>query len=398
MSATPDDSRSVARAIDELRRGQIVRVTSDGGDLDVLAVELADEDQLAVLESPLPLLGGVGGGGATTYTGDPDPHPPAPSQMWEAGNRRRAGLILTPRRAAVLHLVNQPAAAGAGFVWVERPPWLDLAASVATADPVDDLRLPLKGPFRTVPVGELADAAAAGIRLAKLGGVLPAVFALAVGPTEPCEGTLTVAAAAILAYARADRLRIVTRARLPLDGASDTEVVAFRPAEGGPEHLALLIGAHATQAPALTRLHSACLTGDVLGSLKCDCGPQLRAGIAAIAAAGGGILLYLQQEGRGIGLINKLRAYALQDQGFDTVDANLRLGFEPDERDFAVAAAMLRLLGVSAVRLLTNNPDKVASLTAHGIDVAERVAHAMPPNPHNAAYLTTKRDRSGHYL
>jgi GTP cyclohydrolase II len=106
----------------------------------------------------------------------------------------------------------------------------------------------------------------------------------------------------------------------------------------------------------------------------------------------------LQQEGRGIGLINKLRAYALQDQGFDTVDANLRLGFEPDERDFAVAATMLRLLGVRAIRLLTNNPDKVASLSAHGIDVVERVAHAMPPNPHNADYLNTKRDRSGHYL
>ena len=176
------------------------------------------------------------------------------------------------------------------------------------------------------------------------------------------------------------------------------KIVAFRPAEGGPEHLALLIGRDATRAPVLTRLHSACLTGDVLGSLKCDCGPQLRAGIAAIAAAGGGILLYLQQEGRGIGLINKLRAYALQDQGFDTVDANLRLGFEPDERDFAVAATMLRLLGVDAVRLLTNNPDKVASLSAHGITVVERVAHAMPPNPHNADYLATKRDRSGHYL
>ena len=352
-----DAATDVARAVDELRRGQIVRVTSDGGDLAVLAVELADDPKLE--------------------------------------GERRAALILTHRRAAVLHLVNQPAAAGAGVVWVERPPWLDLAASVATADPVDDLRRPFKGPFRTVDPGGLADAAAAGVRLAKLGGVLPAVFAVdAAAPTD----ALAVSAAAVLAYARADRLRIVTRARLPLDGAPDTEVVAFRPAEGGPEHLALLIGRDATRAPVLTRLHSACLTGDVLGSLKCDCGPQLRAGIAAIAAAGGGILLYLQQEGRGIGLINKLRAYALQDQGFDTVDANLRLGFEPDERDFAVAATMLRLLGVPAVRLLTNNPDKVASLAAHGIAVVERVAHAMPPNPHNADYLNTKRDRSGHYL
>ena len=361
------DATAVARAIDELRRGQIVRVTGDGGDLDVLAVELTDAATLAALEG-----------------------------------ERRAALLLTPRRAAVLHLVNQRPAAGGAIVWVERPPWLDLAASVATADPALDLRMPFKGPFRTVDPGPLAGAAAAGVRLAKLGGVLPAVFALPRHLRESRDDKepdpLTVRAAAVLAYARADRLRIVTRARLPLDGAPDTEVVAFRPAEGGPEHLALLIGRDATRAPVLTRLHSACLTGDVLGSLKCDCGPQLRAGIAAIAAAGGGILLYLQQEGRGIGLINKLRAYALQDQGFDTVDANLRLGFEPDERDFAVAATMLGLLGVGAVRLLTNNPDKVAGLAAHGIAVVERVAHAMPPNPHNAAYLATKRDRSGHYL
>ena len=359
---------TVARAIDELRRGQIVRLTNDsetcGGDLDILAVELADAPTLAALEQ-----------------------------------RDRAGLILTPRRAAVLHLGNQPAAAGANAVWVERPAWLDLAASVATADPVDDLRLPFKGPFRAVDPGPLAVSAAAGLRLAKLGGVLPAVFAVAVhDPRGGALAPLAVAAAAVLTYARADRLRIVTRARLPLDGAPDTEVVAFRPAEGGPEHLALLIGPAAMRPPVLTRLHSACLTGDVLGSLKCDCGPQLRAAIAAIAAGGGGILLYLQQEGRGIGLINKLRAYALQDQGFDTVDANLRLGFEPDERDFAVAATMLRLLGVDRVRLLTNNPDKVASLSTHGIDVIERITHAMPPNPHNAAYLDTKRDRSGHYL
>nr|WP_295662310.1 GTP cyclohydrolase II [Polymorphobacter sp.] len=355
---TPDAATSVARAVDELRRGQIVRVTSAGGDLDVLAVELADAAVLAQLEAT-----------------------------------DRAGLVITPRRAAVLHIVNQNAAAGQDVVWIERPVWLDLAETVAIADPGDDLRLPFKGPFRTI-VPPATAAAQAGVRLAKLGGILPAVFAVASAAGEP----LAVAAADVLSYARADRLRIVTRARLPLDGAPDSEVVAFRPAEGGPEHLALVIGPRGTTAPVLTRLHSACLTGDVLGSLKCDCGPQLRAGLVAIAAAGGGILLYLQQEGRGIGLINKLRAYALQDQGFDTVDANLRLGFEPDERDFAVAATMLRLLGVGQVRLLTNNPDKVASLAAHGIEVVERIAHSMPPNPHNADYLNTKRDRSGHYL
>ena len=357
----PTDPNIVPRAVDELRRAQIVRIDSAGGTLDVLAAELADPPTLARLEA-----------------------------------NARSGLVVTHRRAAVLHLVNQLGAAGHAAVWIDRPEWLDLTMSIATVDPISDLATPFKGPFRTRDIGGLAEAAAAALRLAKLGGLLPAVFAVAAtAETAP----LRVAAGAILDYARADRLRIVARARLPLAEAPDTEVVAFRPAEGGPEHLALVIDAPRTDVPVLVRLHSACLTGDVLGSLKCDCGPQLRAAIAAIAAhLGGGILLYLQQEGRGIGLINKLRAYALQDQGFDTVDANLRLGFESDERDFAVAAVMLRQLGVGAVRLLTNNPDKVAGLEAHGITVTERVAHAMPPNPHNAAYLDTKRDRSGHYL
>ena len=159
--------------------------------------------------------------------------------------------------------------------------------------------------------------------------------------------------------------------------------------------MALLIGQPNGRTP-LVRLHSECLTGDVLGSLKCDCGPQLHAAIRAIAAEGWGILLYLRQEGRGIGLVNKLRAYRLQDQGFDTVDANTRLGFAVDARDFGVAARMLRLLGQSRVRLLTNNPAKVAGISAAGIAVDERVPHALPPNPHNAAYLATKRDRTGH--
>jgi GTP cyclohydrolase II len=145
-------------------------------------------------------------------------------------------------------------------------------------------------------------------------------------------------------------------------------------------------------------LHSECLTGDVLGSLKCDCGPQLHAAIEAIAAAGWGVLLYLRQEGRGIGLVNKLRAYALQDQGFDTVDANVRLGFAIDARDFGVAARMLQLLGQDRVRLLTNNPAKVAGLEAAGVTVIERVPHALPANPHNELYLATKRDRTGHQL
>jgi GTP cyclohydrolase II len=146
------------------------------------------------------------------------------------------------------------------------------------------------------------------------------------------------------------------------------------------------------------RVHSECLTGDALGSLKCDCGPQLADALVAIAVSGWGILLYLRQEGRGIGLVNKLRAYALQDQGFDTVDANLRLGFEDDERDFAVAARMLKALSQPRIRLLTNNPRKVAALEAEGIEVADVEPLKVAAGEHNRLYLATKRDRSGHQL
>src|SRR4029079_15181246 len=148
----------------------------------------------------------------------------------------------------------------------------------------------------------------------------------------------------------------------------------------------LLIGAFGGKAP-LVRLHSECLTGDVFGSLKCDCGPQLRQALKLISETGGGVLLYLRQEGRGIGLANELRAYALQDRGLDTVDANQRLGFGDDERDYAHAAAILKALGIDRAPLLTNNPNKVQGLAAAGIEVVERVAHHMPSNPHNADYL-----------
>jgi GTP cyclohydrolase II len=190
-------------------------------------------------------------------------------------------------------------------------------------------------------------------------------------------------------------VRLVSRAKLPLDGIADAQIAAFRSEEDGNEHVALVIGAFGGTPP-LVRLHSECLTGDVFGSLKCDCGPQLRHALKLIEEAGGGVLLYLRQEGRGIGLANKLRAYALQDRGLDTVDANLRLGFADDERGYGDAAAMLRELGIGEVRLLTNNPAKVSALEAAGITVVERVPHRMPTNPHNADYIATKQSKSGH--
>lgn len=147
-----------------------------------------------------------------------------------------------------------------------------------------------------------------------------------------------------------------------------------------------------------TRLHSECLTGDVMGSLRCDCREQLELGLRQIASQQSGVLLYLRQEGRGIGLANKIRAYKLQEEGLDTVDANLVLGFRNDERDYGVAVAMLRTLGVRSVRLMTNNPDKIAQLEQYGLTVSERLVHSIPPGKHNRAYLETKAKRSGHLI
>jgi 3,4-dihydroxy 2-butanone 4-phosphate synthase/GTP cyclohydrolase II len=164
------------------------------------------------------------------------------------------------------------------------------------------------------------------------------------------------------------------------------------------DHIIVLKGEVGDGRGILTRVHSACLTGDGLGSLRCDCGPQLHAALAAIEREGRGIVLYHQAEGRGIGLVNKLRAYALQDAGFDTLEANVELGFKPDERDYSIPAAMLRRIGVSSVRLMTNNPEKVAELESRGIAVDERVRHELPVHEHDKLYLETKREKFGHLL
>ena len=211
---------------------------------------------------------------------------------------------------------------------------------------------------------------------------------------------LTVTTAQIADYetSAALTLKAVAEAPIPLAGAENCRMVAFRPADGGVEHLAIIVGDPDRHSPVLTRLHSECFTGDLLASLKCDCGEQLRGAIRLMAEQGAGVLLYLAQEGRGIGLMNKLRAYSLQAEGYDTIEANLRLGFDADERVFLPAAQMLGLLGFSQVRLLTNNPDKVSGLEACGVRVAERVAHSFPANVHNEFYLRTKKDRAGHLL
>jgi len=193
-------------------------------------------------------------------------------------------------------------------------------------------------------------------------------------------------------------VNIAARAWVPLAVSEDAEIVMFRAEIGGEEHFAVLIGDGANSDTPLVRLHSQCITGDILGSLKCDCGDQLQAAMQLMANSGGGILVYLAQEGRDIGLLNKMRAYALQDNGLDTVDANHALGFDTDERLFLPAARILQALDVSKIQLITNNPDKISQLEQHGITVTARVPLALATNPHNYNYLKTKKTRTGHLI
>ncbi|WP_226699493.1 GTP cyclohydrolase II [Qipengyuania gaetbuli] len=307
-------------------------------------------------------------------------------------------MLISASRAATLKLANQREAA------VPRQPVLlrgaegfDLSHALAVADPALDLNAPMKGPFKALPIA-WEEQARAALELARIAGILPAFLVDPVGAGEP----VALEAADLAEFSDAQALRIASRAHLPVEAAPEAKIVAFRSPDDTREHVALVIGKERSDRPPLVRLHSECLTGDVLGSLKCDCGPQLDAALHAMAHEAGeggwGVLLYMRQEGRGIGLINKLRAYRLQDQGFDTVDANTRLGLPDEARDFPTAARMLDLLGVRDIRLMTNNPAKVDALAAHGVSIAERVPHALPDNPHNARYLATKRDRAGHLL
>jgi GTP cyclohydrolase II len=304
----------------------------------------------------------------------------------------RARLLISGDRAAALNLANERDAADPQApVVIEHADWFDTATARAIADPGRDLDRAPVGPLHPI-TPECVETARAALDLARSAGLLPALWLL-----DPAVTELTVSTCDIARERQQPTVEIVARARLPLDDMPPSQIVAFRASDDGQEHVALVVGAFAGEPP-LVRLHSECLTGDVFGSLKCDCGPQLKEALRIIGASGGGVLLYLRQEGRGIGLANKIRAYSLQDRGLDTVDANQRLGFADDERDYGHAAAMLRALGIDEVRLLTNNPNKVAGLEAAGIKVAERVPHHMPANPHNADYLAAKRRKSGHLL
>ena len=380
-SRTATAVAAVERALAELRRGGIV--------------VLRDED---------------GGGGLVIAA---ESCGPRALQRLQGLAQEAPVLVTTRRRAEAIGMEIPPHIAG-GMGETNKPITLDLPEGV----PVDIILRPHESEqagrhialsHLSRPVASRApQVAEAAIELAKIARLLPAVV---VGPLSRDPGNkrrdwareqdlLYVEAAEIASYEEtaARTLQQVAQAHVPLEGAENARILAWRPSDGGKEHLAIVVGEIDPTEPVLIRLHSECFTGDLLGSLRCDCGLQLRGAIEQIAKLGSGVLLYLAQEGRGIGLVNKLRAYELQDDGFDTIDANEQLGFDADERIYAPAATMLTRMGIKRVRLMTNNPQKIAQLERYGIEVSERVAHSFPANGHNENYLRTKAERAGHLL
>jgi GTP cyclohydrolase II len=347
---------SVDRAIGELRRGRAIVITGAGADLVFAAVEVMSSRLL--------------------------------QRLLDASPATR--LLLTAERARAAGLTAH--AAG------------PVAMRVGAGDSLDQLKAlsgmagPVPGPaahcedWRGDPAPVLA-----AFGLAKAARMVPAV--LGFPAPEPADLSLhRVTLGAILEYASATSggIQLISEARVPLAGSEASRVALFRDEYGGSEHVAVIVGEPDLAGSVPVRLHSACLTGDLLASLRCDCGEQLRSAIERIAELGGGVLLYLDQEGRSIGLANKLRAYQIQDTGVDTFDADHHLGFSEDERSYDVAVAMLQKIGVARVRLLTNNPQKIDALREHGIDVEARLPLVTKPNAHNRAYLQAKRERAGH--
>lgn len=352
------EALGVDRARSELRRGRAVHIVGRLGTAVVAAVETIQEPQFARLR---------------------------------AASGGRLALLLTPQRAEAVGL----ASAGA-------------AVAVACHDGfrLDELRALGGTPSNLIAHPAALNAirwtgdatiASAGFKLAKAGRLLPSLLAFDPQGIFDDASLVGVDVAAIEQHAGLVRnLKRTSHSRVPLAEAEESRIVLFRDEHGLDEHVAVVIGNPDMRGTVPVRLHSACLTGDVLGSLRCDCGEQLRAAVRRITELGGGVLLYLDQEGRGIGLANKLRAYAIQDTGLDTVDADRHLGFHADERNYDVAAALLRELGIKRIRLLTNNPRKIDALKQHGIEVAGRLPLVAPANTHNERYLRAKRERSGH--
>ena len=366
----PTSLLSVDRAISELRRGRVVAIQGGRGSALLLrAAESVSNEALSEI-----------------------------SKLAQSD----AFLALTSRRAALLGLNSSM-----GDVVV-----LNITPHI-TAEIVNELADPLAN----CNLGQLNidvspstphDCHSASVLLTKLARLLPAAVTAIIQDPKAIDiaawcmrhDLIRVDAGDVFQYetVSARSLKPVSDARVPLIGAEETQIIAFRPWDGGLEHLAIIIGEPQLGKPVLTRIHSECFTGDLLSSLRCDCGDQLRGAISEIANQGAGIILYLAQEGRGIGLVNKLRAYELQDRGFDTLDANEQLGYDADERIYLPAARMLEHLGFDQVRLMTNNPEKVSGLIQCGVSVIERVVHTFPANRHNEGYLETKKLKSGHLI
>jgi GTP cyclohydrolase II len=317
-----------------------------------------------------------------------------------------AEMAMLTDASPVLLLARIRASAVLGQEMAQKVVALDIPPALLNPDSLRSLADPTADQLGvpSVSLGQPPPEAAAALALAKLGRLLPALLA-APGRQDATAlaqqmRVLAVAAREVLAYPMqaASDLLLVAEARVPLEDAPDARIAAFRAPDAGIEHLAIIIGDPKARDVPLVRVHSECFTGDLLGSLRCDCGPQLRGAVRRIAQEGAGVVLYLSQEGRGIGLVNKLRAYTLQDRGLDTYDANGELGWGADERNYLAAATMLDLLGLHRVRLLTNNPDKLAALRACGVDVVGRESHLIAPNGVNDRYLSAKAERFGHWL
>ena len=361
MSLAPTPAERLARARSDLRIGVPVMLSGSAGTVLIMAAETVTEQRLGEMRTM---------GAAVLAITD-----------W------RAKTLKARAYDGDLARVTLPAEANAD--WVR-----------GVSDPATDLAQPMLGPFRTERDGA-ADLHRIAIRLVKSARLLPAAIVVPVNDAGDAilqDLTRIDADTAGEALASLSPLDGIVSGRVPMALAEAGRVHVFRPHDGGEEHYAIEIGRPDRARPVLVRLHSACFTGDVLGSLKCDCGPQLHAALERMSNEGAGILLYLNQEGRGIGLANKMRAYSLQDQGFDTVEANHRLGFEDDERDFRIGAAILAEMGISTVRLLTNNPAKVEMMETCDIKVTERVPLAVGRNPLNEKYLDVKARKSGHIL
>ncbi|APF38199.1 GTP cyclohydrolase [Chelatococcus daeguensis] len=344
---------SVERALAEFRAGRPVRITGRGVSVLAVGIEGLDEELAAALER-------------------------------KAADRAR--LVLPTARLRRLGAER----ASAGIIAL---PEIDLRR-VMHLSLASDARL-------DAPVGCLQPLDEAALELARLSLVLPAVVTVSVSPQDPALADVVAVSEDDIAAFRLSQvrsLRIVGRAPVPLEGASETEFVVFRGGEGLRDQVAIVVGRPDLVQTVPVRLHSACLTGDLFGSLKCDCGDQLRNTVQWMAENGGGILLYLDQEGRGNGIANKMRAYKLQAQGFDTYDADEILGFGLDQRRFDFAAEMLRQLGVASVSIMTNNPEKIAALKAAGLAVVDEQRVIGRPTSENIRYLAAKRERAGHFI